>query len=374
MTAPRTALFQSYVQGGFECSSHRLASGRRLDVLAATGHDRHAAQDYAALGRFGLRTFRDGLRWHRIDRGGVLDFTDFRAMLRAARDTGAQVIWDLMHYGWPDGLDIWRPAFVERFAAFARAAAQVHAAETDAVPFWCPVNEISFHAWAGGDARYLNPFATGRGFELKVQLARASIAAMAALRDVDPRARFVHCEPLIAVHHDPATGRPPAEAQGWHEAQFQAFDLIRGAMWPQIGGAPGWLDVMGLNYYPHNQWVHGGGKIGRDHPAYRPLGDLLCDAHARYGRPILIAETGTEGPSRASWFAYVAAEAERARLRGVPVEGICLYPVVDHPGWDDDRYCPNGLLGLGLTGGQRAVEPDLLREVLRVTGAVDAPV
>ncbi len=37
-------------------------------------------------------------------------------MLQAARDTGTQVIWDMMHYGWPDDLDVWSPAFVDRFA------------------------------------------------------------------------------------------------------------------------------------------------------------------------------------------------------------------------------------------------------------------
>ena len=107
------------------------------------------------------------------------------------------------------------------------------------MPFWCPVNEISFLAWAGGDAAYLNPFARGRGFELKVQLARAAIAAMHELRAADPRARFVHCEPLIAIHHDPATGRPRREAEGWHDAQYQAFELLSGRLWPQIGGRAG---------------------------------------------------------------------------------------------------------------------------------------
>ena len=29
----------------------------------------------------------------------------------------------------------------------------------------------------------------------------------------------------------------------------------------------------------------------------------------------------------------------------MPVEGICLYPVVDYPGWVDERHCATGLLG-----------------------------
>ena len=218
-------------------------------------------------------------------------------------------------------------------------------------------------AWAGGDAAYLNPFARGRGYELKVQLARASIAAMHALRAVDPRARFVHCEPLIAIHHDPATGLPRRDAEGWHDAQYQAFDLLSGRLWPQIGGDPSFLDIIGLNYYPTNQWIHGGPPIAEGHPLHRPLSDLLFEAFARYGRPLLIAETGTEGDGRADWLGRVAAEVRRARARGIEVEGICLYPVANHLGWDDDRLCENGLLGHWVSGGTRSVHGPLRDQI-----------
>lgn len=238
---------------------------------------------------------------------------------------------------------------------------------TDDTPFWCPVNEISFHAWAGGDARYLNPYAAGRGWELKCQLARASIAAMIELRDVDPRARFVHAEPLIAIHHVDWSGRPRWEAHGWHDAQFQAFELLGGWMWPQIGGDPSFVDIVGVNYYWNNQWIHGGQPVDVDDVIYRPLSDLLFEVAARYGRPLMIAETGTEGDRRGPWFDYVAAETLRARARGVPVEGICLYPVADHPGWDDDRMCPNGLLGPHPA--PRSVHEPLRAGVHRLLGA-----
>jgi glycosyltransferase involved in cell wall biosynthesis len=358
--APSPSLFRSPILGGWECSTHRLRTGRRLDLIASTAHDRNAAADYRQLAGLGIRTMRDGLRWHLIERSpNRHDFASWRPMLAAARATGTQVIWDLLHYGWPDNLDIWSAAFVDRFAAFARAAARLHRDETDAVPFWCPVNETSFLAWAGGDAAYLNPFARGRGFELKVQLARAAIAAIHALRDTDPRARFVLAEPLIAIHHDPATGRPRHEAEGWHDAQFQAADLIAGRLWPQIGGSPDLLDLVGANYYPTNQWIDGGPPIGPEHRLHRPLSDLLFELHARTGRPLLVAETGTEGDARAPWLTMVLAETDRARARGVPVEGICLYPVANHLGWDDDRHCENGLLGRLPAAGTRSVDARL---------------
>jgi len=361
---PEPSLFRSFVQGGFESSTHRLQNGRRLDLIASTGHDTHAEQDYRQLAEHGIRTVRDALRWHLIETTRhQYDFSSFLPMVRAAERSGTQVIWDVMHYGWPDDLDIWAPAFVTRFAAFGRAAAIALRDASDAVPFWCPINEISFFAWAGGDARYLNPFAAGRGFELKVQLARAAIAAMHELRAVDSRARFVHCEPAIAIHHDPTCALPYQQAEGWHQAQFQAFDLITGRMWPQIGGDPSLLDIIGMNYYPNNQWIHGGPPIDPDHALYRPFSDLIFETYARYGRPILVSETGTESDGRRSWFRYVANETGLARSRGVPVEGICLYPVVDHLGWDDDRPCPNGLLGQRTLGGARSIHMPLAEAV-----------
>lgn len=359
--APVPTLFTSVIQGGWESSTHRRRDGRRLDVIAAIGHDTHAAQDYLQLQGLCIRTCRDALRWPSIDTGGALDLGSWTPMLQAARDTGTQVIWDMMHYGWPDDLDVWSPAFVDRFARLARAAGRHHRQVTNAVPFWCPVNEISFLSWAGGDAGYLNPFAGGRGFELKVQLARCYLAARAELVAIDPRARFVTAEPLIAVQHADWTGRPLFEAHGWHDAQFQAFDLIAGRIWPQIGGSEAALDVVGVNYYWNNQWIHGGPPIDVDHALHRPLSDLLVEIAARYDRPMMLAETGTEGARRAAWFDHVMTQTHHARRRGVRVEGVCLYPVADHPGWDDDRMCPNGLLGADPSSGARDVYAPLAR-------------
>lgn len=368
-----TGLFSSFLQGGFECSTHRLrprdneVKGRRLDLILATGHDTNAAQDYRQLAEFGIRTVRDGFRWHLIDNAGQYDWFSIRPMLRAAKETGTQVIWDLLHYGWPDDLDIWSPRFVDRFARYARACAHVVREESDDVPFYCPVNEISFFAWGGGDAAYLNPFGTGRGFELKVQLARAAINAMDAILSVDSRARFVHCDPVINVITDPSRPWEAGMAEGHRQSQFQGFDLIAGRMWPQIGGDERYLDIVGVNYYFNNQWIHGGPPVDIGHPLYKPLSRILVETYARYGKPMLIAETGTEAGRRASWFEYVCDEAQVAMQCGVPLEGICLYPIVNHPGWDDDRLCENGLLSTELTALGRAAHGPLAAAIERTS-------
>lgn len=346
------SIFSSFVQGGFECSTQVRQDGRRLDLLASTSHDRNAAADYRQLRQHGITTVRDGLRWHLIETApGRYEWSSFLPMLRAARQTGAQVIWDLMHYGWPDGLDIWSPQFVSRFARYAAAAARLVKSETDEIPFYCPINEISYLAWAGGDAAYLNPFARGRSFELKSQLARAAIEAMQEILAVEPRARFVHCEPVINIVA-PRDGER-LDAERARQAQFQAFDMIAGTLWPQLGGDARLLDIVGVNYYRQNQWELGAAEIGDADPRYRPLHSLLADVCSRYGRPVLVAETGTEGDDRPVWVEAIAEEVIAARRAGITVEGICLYPIIDHVGWDDDRNCPSGLLANRFNKGER---------------------
>ena len=356
--------FGSFFLGGFECSSHRRRDGHRLDLLASTGHDRLAAQDYELLSQLGIRAVRDGLRWHLIERTpGDYEWDSFLPMLRAADTAGTRVIWDLCHYGWPDDLDIWSPAFIARFARFAAAAASVVMNESEHVPVYCPVNEMSFWAWAGGEVGRFNPCDHGRGAELKRQLVRATIAAIDAIRSVDPRARFITAEPLIHVEAGLDEEEHVRRAHAYQQIQFEALDILFGGMEPELGGAPQYLDIIGLNYYPDNQWYHDGPTIPMGHHAYRSLHEMLGEAHMRYRRPLLIAETGAEGSGRTAWLHYVCSEVHTALDAGVPIEGICLYPIADYPGWENERICRVGLLSALDAEGRRTVCPRLAREL-----------
>ncbi len=234
--------FRTFFMGGFECSTHRLRNGRRLDVLGATGHERWAGHDYERLARVGMLTARDGIRWHLIESSsGKYDFSGVVPMLVAARQTGVQVLWDLFHYGWPDELDIFDRAFVERFAGFAAAFAKVATRETDGAPWVVPVNEMSFFAWAGGEVGIFNPFATGRGDELKTQLVRAAIASIRSMWEVNPDIRIVHTEPMINVVAHPARPHDAAAAEAHHQAQYAALDMIAGRTHRDLGGCEEYL-------------------------------------------------------------------------------------------------------------------------------------
>jgi hypothetical protein len=338
-------VFSSFWIAGFECACQINSAGVRLDMTAALQHDIYAGEDYRRLREIGIATARDGLRWHLIDRAGEYHWESWIPMLDAARREGVQIIWDLCHYGWPDDVDIFSAQFVDRFARFCRAAARLQLDRTGAPGFYSPVNEISFFAWAATRS-LMFPYAYGRDAELKRQLVRAALAAEDAVWSVDPGARMVFPEPLI--HNVPPRYLPwrtgPARQQ--RESQFEAWDMIAGRAAPELGGSARALDIVGVNFYAANQWeVPGGRKLqwdaGSDDPRWRPLHDLLVEVAVRYGRPLIIAETSHYGIGRAPWLDEIARECRLALDRGVPLDGVCLYPILDRFDWEDATHWHN---------------------------------
>lgn len=355
----------AFFLAGFESASHRRADGVRLDLLRATGHDTFARSDYRACRAHGLTTVRDALRWHRIEhRPGAYDWGGWTAMLEAAAEAGVHVVWTLYHYGSPDHLDQRAPDFPDRFAEFAARAAEVHRAAIGRAPDFCPVNEISFFAWAVGK-RYFPLPGPGTAAAFKRQLVRCAVAGAEAVRALEPEARFLWSEPLIHIAPRVPRSDERRRAEARRLAQFEAYDLLSGRLEPELGGRPDLIDLVGLNYYPHNQWYLAGATIPLGHHEYRPLADLLVEAATRYGKPILLAETGAEGSARPAWLHYVSAEARAAMARGADLRGICLFPITAYPGWDNGRIAETGLFSQPSPEGARRLFAPLAEEIAR---------
>ena len=360
-------MFSSFIQAGYECSTHILKSGKRLDLIASTEHDRFIKQDYERLLQMGIRTAREGLRWHLIEKSpSRYDFSSLVPIIEAANETGVQVIWDLFHFGWPDYLDIFSVGWVGSFAALAFEFAKLWPSVSGEMPaFVAPVNEISFFSWAAGDIGILNPFAHGRGAEMKQQLVRAALAAVRVLRRELPGVTIISPEPVIHIIGDPAIPGDQESAEAYRRSMFEAWDMLTGRLHPELGGAPDDLDVIGVNYYDRNQWWNYGKTIRLGDPQYRPFHQILKEVSDRYRLPMFIAETGTEDAARPSWFRYIAEQARQAIAIGVPLHGLCLYPILNHPGWEDDRHCFNGLWDYAAQDGSRPIYQPLADEICK---------
>jgi protoporphyrinogen oxidase/glycosyltransferase involved in cell wall biosynthesis/beta-glucosidase/6-phospho-beta-glucosidase/beta-galactosidase len=362
MNALNNKIFLSFWQAGYEGSDHINGKGLPLSMNHATQHVDLAYHDYSLLQDFGIGTVRESVGWRSVEKDGRFDFSSVEVRARAARDCGLQVIWTLCHYGWPDDINPYSPDFIDRFSLFcSRAVEYLESFSTSGiVSVYTPINEISFTSWAFAQNCFIcaTPH-DDNGSELKRQLVRATLKGCEAIWKINPCARILHCDPLIHVvaPHE----RPELEdhAEMYRQSQFEAWDMLCGRMKPELGGAPHFLDLIGVNYYHSNQWESVGDEWQADlplfwhldHPRRIPLYNLLNQVYHRYHRPVLISETSHVGSGRGAWIKEVAQHAVMAQRSGVDLHGICLYPIVDRPDWDNPQHWhKSGLWDVNIKG------------------------
>lgn len=356
--------FQSFWSAGFECADHVNAHGERVDLLQLSGHDRLALEDFLAMQSFGIRTAREGIRWSLVEkRARQYDWSSAEQILDAALRTGTQVVWDICHFGFPDDCSPLHPQFSRRFASLCRAFVRWYRGRVPDGPLIVtPINEVSFISWLCGEVGGAAPFAVRMGWDVKYHLMRAYIEGIAAAREEDPGVRILTTEPLISVVPPlNPTVEEIAAAALEHENQWQSLDMLCGRMCPELGGTPDNLDILGFNYYFNNQnditycgclpWANECGD-----PRWRPLRDLLGEASARYGRPLMLSETSHSGIDRPHWIRFVAEECAAAIQNNIPLWGICLYPIIDRPDWDHlHHWHHSGLWDRGEDGAERVL-------------------
>ena len=203
---------------------------------------------------------------------------DIVARINAVPD-GFPVIWDFCHFDRPP-----RPA---QHAIACALALPDHA--------WAiAVNEPSVGKRVSGMTR-----------SQAIQTARVMMRTVAGL---PRRPRFATCDPM---HH-------------LHPSVFVATDALV---------ATGLVEMVGINYYPHH--------------AIEPLHRVIRTVADRYRLPVMITETGWHDGlpaahrrfphvhDRRGWLAHVHDEIDRS---GVRVRGVCWYPWLDMPHWDDPAH------------------------------------
>jgi len=69
-----------------------------------------------------------------------------------------------------------------------------------------------------------------------------------------------------------------------------------------------------------------------------------------------VSETSHFGAGRGRWIREVSNEVGRAREAGVCVDGLCLYPIIDRPDWDDlITWHHSGLWDININNGLKRI-------------------
>ncbi len=372
-------MFRSFFMAGFECATGYNLHREWIDQIAATEHDIQVEADYELVSVADILTVREGVRWPLVEKGRRrYDFASLRPVLHAAERHGIEPIWDLFHYGYPDGVDLYSPGFPEHFADYCRAAARYIGDRSPGPHYFTPVNEASYFAWAAGERGLFAPHREGLGHELKIALARAAIAAVEAIREACPGARIVTVDPIC--HVVPPFGADQSVIDGANyfsnEVVFQFFDMMAGELHPELGGSREHLGIVGLNYYWTNQWEVGreGTPLADDDPRRVPLGELVKRAWLRYGGDVIVSETSALGDARGPWLRELSDMACSLLDEGVSLRGICLYPILGMPEWHArDDWTRMGLWDLEADAGslRRSVHVPMMQALRRGQRALD---
>ena len=358
---------KSFFMGGFECADHINRSGVRINLQKETLHHIKVFEDYKALKNIGINVVREGVCWSSVEVAPYkFDFTEVKSFLKAASCLDIQIIWDLCHFGYPDGLFPTHPQFIDRFVAFCEQFTIFYYENSQQALWLVPFNEISFLSWHSGDMRGTVPFAVNSGWDIKYHLCRAAILGIKAIRAILTDTVILAIEPLVKVH--PAYDNVElTEVAKINNFQFQAMDIIMGRECPELGGNESLLDMLGFNYYYNNQWKQNNEILPWPdlNGSLTPLSELLLTAQKRYNLPILLAETGHFGSLRVLWLKEVVTECLKAINLGVDLRGMCIYPVIDRPDWDDLTSFSNcGLWDMDCNGNRIAFVP-YIQELLK---------
>lgn len=344
------------------------------DIFESTAHDVQWKQDLDLLAGCGVTRLRYPVRWHRVEADeGVFNWQDTDKVLLYLGDHGFRPIVDLVHHtSYPRWLEggfadpRFRTAYLRYTEEFARRYPWIQE--------YTLFNEPFSTLFLTGHEAIWPPYHQGLdNFVAQILNVLPAVAeASRAYADLLPDAKHVWVD--TCEHHTGEGAGGSAYASMANERRFLVLDSFLGkhggrgydpdgpmaGPLREAGGEklqelePGRIDVLGLDYYAHCQW-HFDDKGGSPNTPYPlPLAQQVYLYWDRYRLPCLLTETNIRGRTsdRATWFKYVLEQCERAQAMGVPLDGLCWFPVIDSTDWasllfrNDGHIDPVGIFWL----------------------------
>lgn len=341
------------IMTGFESTRYAHTD---LDCLETSGHSDRLRHDLDLLRETGVEVLRYPVRWHLVERErGIYDWDATDRALDHVRDAGLIPVVDLVHHishpTWlTDG--VLDPRFGPALLAYCEAFFARHPWITAYTIFNEPFSTLFLAAHEG----IWPPFATGvEAFTAAVLnvvpwLQRSVLAARAAV----PHAQHVWTDSVEQHSGSGLEGVRYAELA--NDRRFAVIDaflgrfddrahgrrrpfvdvMLRHGAGSLVGRDPAPIDVLGLDYYAHNQWHFGPGRADHSSPRAIPLSGLIASYANRFDLPVAVTETNVRGHAtdRASWLRLTASESFDAMDDGVDIRAYCWFPFVDSCDWD----------------------------------------
>src|SRR5436305_7484153 len=368
--APMPARTQFEIWSGFESTRIVCPDRPRMDVLELTRHLERAEEDLRLVADAGLRSLRYPAPWHRIQPAeDVWDWAWMDRSMDCLRGLGLDPILDPLHHvsfpAWLTG-GFLHPRFGDLYLAFCRRLAERY----PWVRRYTLVNEPLVTSWLCGWEGVWYPYErSARSFvRMAIATARAIARGKAALAGLVEGFELVHvdsCEEHRAAH--PA-GRETASFM--NEKRFLVLDLLAGRLdrghplhgylAPHVAPEelawfrehPTAIDELGLDYYPHSEWLWGEGGAIVPHPSPRGFAAVAQGYLARYAPGTIaafsLAETNVRGTvrDRCTWLKLMLLQCERfagrCREAGARFRRAGWFPFIDSTDWDTQVCQPNG--------------------------------
>lgn len=357
---------------GLECTVNRVGD-RYFDQLEWNGHaDR--IEDLRQFAALGVEMIRYPVLWERIAPNGLdqADWSWVDERLRLLDDLGIRPIAGLVHHGsGPRHTSLIDPAFPQKLAQFARAVAERY----PWIDHYTPANEPLTTARFSGLYGHWYPHGCDDLTFAKalIHQCRATVLAMQAIREVNPRAQLVQTEDLGKTFSTPSL---TYQAQLENDRRWLSLDLLCGRvnpdhpLWDYLLGSGVepeellWFadhscppDIIGINRYvcgdrfvdervdrypEHTRggngkheyadveavWVCADGIY--DHAA------LLKEVWERYGQPLAITEAhiGCTREEQLRWLKEIWRVAQAVRQDGVDFRAVTVWSLLGTYDWN----------------------------------------
>ena len=389
--------------GGHECTVNRVAD-RFCDQNLLTGHhDR--IEDLERFAALGVKALRYPVLWERVgpDRPGEYDFAWSDERIAELQRLGIRPILGLLHHGsGPSFTNLVDPALPRMFGDYARAVAERYPHVED----WTPVNEPLTTARFAGLYGHWFPHGNDETTFLNclVTQIEATVAAMKAVRTVNPHARLVQTDDLGDTYGTPSMQRLVTH---YNERRWLGWDLLTGKVghdhyyWPWIAAAgladrvraivddPCPPDIIGVNHYvTSDRFVDDRLELYPDQKKPRSgfhdftatrvmdppppgLSSVLQQAWDRYGIPLAVTEShlGCTREEQMRWLAEGWNTCLRLQAGGVEIRALTAWALLGNYDWCSLLTVPaNHYEGGAFDVRSASVRPTALTRVLKAFG------